>query len=248
MNRVGVGLLLLILASGCFSKPADDTKSPPDSEPPQVIDAQPGEASPPVPPTEQPAAEEQPEAGLHSPVQAEVTVVDLKGQPLANILPIATANPNAWDNPIATGGPTDNEGKTRIVVPVGEWLCLRAWDPSLRYFANNYYEILPVLGDHIEPMTIIMAQSASFELRLLRADGQPVASETVRLVLFHPSQGPWWPAENTSGAEGKVRFDAVPPGQFLMRLEAAGGGQIDIPDVTLPPGSSVKMGDVTLQS
>ncbi|MCL4217428.1 MAG: hypothetical protein KJ052_10560, partial [Candidatus Hydrogenedentes bacterium] len=219
-----------------------------DIEPPRTIDAQPGETSPPTSPAEQPEAQEQPEASPGSPVQAEVTVVDLKGQPLANILPIATANPNAWDNPIATGGPTDSEGKTRIVVPVGEWLCLRAWDPSLRYFANNYYEILPVLGDHIEPMTIIMAQSASFELRLLRADGQPAANETVRLVLFHPSQGPWWPAESTSDAEGKVRFDAVPPGQFLMRLEATGGGQIDIPDVTLPPGSSVKMGDVTLQS
>jgi len=180
-------------------------------------------------------------------ITARVRVVDMDGQPLPGMTPIATAQANAFDAPVATGPPTSADGTSSIALPAGGWLCVRAWDPNRRTFANNYFDVLPNPGERIEDMDVMMAPGASLEAVLVSPEGNPAASENVGLMMFHPTKGPWWPGEADSDADGHVRFDCVPAGKYTVKLKAIHSGQIEIGDVTLAPGGHTDLGTVTLR-
>jgi hypothetical protein len=90
-----------------------------------------------------------------------------------------------------------------------------------------------------------MAKAASLHALLLRPDGAPAANETVRLMMFHPKRGPWWPGEAKTNDGGAVAFDRVPPGMFAVQMECP-SGRLRAEDVTLLPGESGDLGPITL--
>jgi len=176
-----------------------------------------------------------------------MVVVDLGGNPLVGMIPIATRQPNAFDQPIARGEPTGNDGKGSVSLPANEKLCVRAWDPSLRYFTNNYFDVLPGGAETTELMKIVMVPGASLDMIVTDPSGAPVANTEIALMMSHPSEGPWWPDQAQTDARGAAHFPAVPPGQFTVMLKTPGKGQIEIPQVSLPPGGKADLGTVKLQ-
>jgi hypothetical protein len=200
----------------------------------------------------QPAPASPPKSATHARpaathITARVRVVDVDGQPLPGMTPIATVQANAFDAPVATGPPTGADGVSSIALPAGGWLCVRAWDPNRRMFANNYFDVLPGDGERVEDMDVVMAPGASLEVALVSPEGTLAASENVGLMMFHPTKGPWWPGEADTDANGHVRFDCVPAGKYTIKLKALRSGQIEVGEVTLSPGGSTDLGTVTLR-
>ncbi len=178
---------------------------------------------------------------------ARVTVVDLDGNPLPNMLPIATKKPNAFDKPIATGQPTGADGRGYVTVPTDDWVYVRAWDPTNRMFANNYFDVLPGKAETTEEMQVVMVPGAFLTAELVDGHGAPFADTQVGMMMSHPTRGPWWPAESKTNLAGKVVFGPVPAGKYQITLETAAGQQIELPEVSLPPGGSADIGPVSLQ-
>ncbi|MCK5861088.1 MAG: hypothetical protein KAH38_01295, partial [Candidatus Hydrogenedentes bacterium] len=100
-------------------------------------------------------------------IHAALQVVTLSGEALSGMLPIATLQPNAFDAPIATGKPTDTTGKSSLRFPIDQKAALRAWDPDLLYFPNNFYEVLPQSGIIEKTLVISMVKSASIDAVLI---------------------------------------------------------------------------------
>ncbi len=178
---------------------------------------------------------------------ARMRVVDLHGSPMANMMPIASIQPNAFDEPIAQGTLTGADGLTTLAIPSEKTLCLRAWDPTRRTFANNYYEVLPGEASETELMEITMVPGCALEAELHAPDGSPIANENVGLMMFHPTRGAWWPDEADSDTKGRVRFPCVPPGRFVLKLKAASGPQVELPETPFPPSGTTNLGVVALQ-
>lgn len=201
-------------------------------------------ARPAAAPTPTPA----PTAKAANPIIVPIKVVGLDKQPLANMMPIATSQPNAFNKPVAKGELTNVEGRSSIALTNGQHVYLRAWDPTRRMFANNYFEVFAG-GTAVpkNPLTVVMASGAALEVTLLKPDHKPAANADVGLMMFHPQKGPWWPDETHTNAQGVARFPSIPPGKFTIKLKAAGAGQIEIPDVALPPAGSTNLGAVILQ-
>ncbi|MCX5757789.1 MAG: hypothetical protein NTU83_04655 [Candidatus Hydrogenedentes bacterium] len=63
--------------------------------------------------------------------------MDLEGKPVRGMIPIATREANAFDEPLVRGEPTKEDGSSVFVIPSDQRLFLRMWDPALRHFANN---------------------------------------------------------------------------------------------------------------
>ena len=187
---LAAGLVLLLSACGGSDTPTAKVEPVP--------------AEVPAAPTPAPAAEEARPAPTS--LFASVQVVDLGGTPLPNMAPIATKEPNAFDTPVATGSATDSAGRGTIRVPTTEHLYLRAFDPALNYFPNNFYEVLPGGGKIEGELVIQMVPAASLSVQLILPDNQPAADMAVGLMLYHPTRGPWWPAEALSNADGFVTF------------------------------------------
>ena len=181
------------------------------------------------------------------PVVARVRVVDLDGRPLANMTPIATRRPNAFDEPVAHGELTGPDGRGSVVLPPGQRLSVRAWDPALKLFSNNYYDVMPDAGTQTELMTLVMVPSASLGAALVGADGARAANTRVRLMMSHPTEGPWWPDRADTDETGAVRFPSLPAGIYTIRIEAEDAGQLEIPEVDLPPGGRTDLGTLALQ-
>mgnify|MGYP003735406325 CR=1 FL=1 len=202
-----------------------------------------------VPEPEDASAEARPAntAAPVSGVYAAVTVVDLEGQPLAGMTPIATTNANAFDAPVAVGHATDDAGKSALVLPRDVRVYVRAWDPDRRYFANNYYDIPPAVGDRTEDMHFSMVQGASLEVRFVTPDGTSVANTNVGLMMLHPAKGPWWPDECDTDGSGAAVFASVPAGRFTCRFKAAGAGEVEIADVELDVGGHTNLGQVVVR-
>ena len=95
---------------------------------------------------------------------ARVRVVNMDGQPLPNMMPIAAKQPNAFEKPIAQGALTDADGKGVVVIPQDEWLYVRAWDPTRRVFANNFFDVLPGNATQTDEMVITMVPGASLAM------------------------------------------------------------------------------------
>ena len=223
--RTAAWALAMLTILGCGQDSPSDLEPAPASPPESAAPAQPGTSH----------------------ITARVRVVDMAGQPLPGMTPIATTQANAFDAPVAAGPPTDANGVSGIVLPAGGWLCVRAWDPSRGMFANNYFDVLPGDGEQVEDMDMMMAPGASLEAVLLASDGTPAASENVGLMMFHPAKGPWWPGEADTDANGHVRFESIPPGRYTVKLKALRSGQVEIGEVSLSPGGSTDLGTVRLR-
>lgn len=243
MRSLVLTLVVALAAAGCGdpAKPAD-TPAPPPAQAPAA--PTPAEAPPAPAPVPENAAAPATEAGF---VHATVQVVDLAGKPLAGMAPIVTHQPNAFDKPVAMGDPTDTAGMGTIRFENKEHLYLRAWDPTLDYFPNNFYEVLPGGSSVEETLTIQMVGASGLEAQLFLPDGQPAASQTVALMLSHATRGPWWPAQATSDAEGVVRFPNLPAGEFVLSFKVTAGPKLEVRETPLPPGSTVNLGAVKLQ-
>ena len=209
-----------------------------------------GEDEPaPAPPPPQPAAQQplqEPQYNEDGMLLGRVRVVDLDGNPVEGMTPIATARPNAFDTPISQGAPTDARGEGALWLPPDGRVFVRAWDPSLERFANNFYDVMPADGPETDLMTIQMVEGCTVSLLVTDAQGQPLANTEIELMMLHPSQGPWWPARGVTDATGAIRFDSVPAGQYGFRIEAEGHA-LDLPAKTLPPAGTVDFGELSLQ-
>jgi len=178
---------------------------------------------------------------------AKMRVVSLSGEPVPGVAPIATLEPNAFDTPIATGALTDARGMAEIRFPSAQKVALRAWDPELRLFPNNFLEVLPGAGVISETLEITMVRAGILFAVLKMPDGQPAAGENAGIMLFHPVYGPWWPAESTTNAQGEVVFDSIPPGQFVLRLKVASGPSVEVAETYIAPGEPTSLGTIHLQ-
>lgn len=174
-------------------------------------------------------------------------VVDMEGKPTAGILPIATKQPNAFDAPVAKGELTGADGQTSIVIPSDQWLYVRAWDPAKKLFANNFYEVLPGETLSSEQLQIVMLPAATLELEVMADDGGIVAGQPIGMMMSHPTRGPWWPSETTTDAEGKARFESIPPGEYSITIELRDGRHTDLPATMLLPAKATNLGPVILR-
>lgn len=242
MKRYMFAVWMVLFAAGCDGPEETAAPSP---ETPTVSEAAPApEAPATAPATAEPTPQPAPPTGF---VSASVQVVDLAGKPLMGMAAIVTRQPNAFDQPVAMGDPTDANGMGTIRFENNEHLYLRAWDPLLGYFPNNFYEILPGGSVVKETLTIEMVPSAGLEAQLVLPDGQPAANQTVEIMLSHATRGPWWPARGQADAEGVVRFPNLPAGEFLLEFRVPAGAALQVTETPLPPGELVNLGALNLQ-
>ncbi|MBX7255290.1 MAG: hypothetical protein K1Y02_02920 [Candidatus Hydrogenedentes bacterium] len=223
-------VLLVVLITACSPAPPAPTDKPVESQAP----------------TQQSPVSPVPAASSQTTL-ARVRVVDMEGRPLVNMMPIASKEPNAFGKPIAQGALTDVDGRGVVSIPAEQWLYVRAWDPTRRVFANNYFDVLPGNANQTEEMVITMVPGASLSMELVTPEGRPVAEENVGVMLFHPTRGPWWPDEADSDKEGRVVFPSLPPGKFTVKLKTISGLTLDLPEVVLPPNGKTDLGEVALQ-
>jgi hypothetical protein len=148
---------------------------------------------------------------------------------------------------VATGSATDASGTGTIRFPADENLFLRAWDPGLNYFPNNFYEVLPGGGAVEETLVIQMVPASSLSVQLLLPGDVLAADTKVGLMLFHPTRGPWWPTEAKTNADGFVTFDHLPAGQYVLRFKTESGAKLEHPETALPPAEVVDLGVISLQ-
>jgi len=213
------------------------------------------QSTPPPEPKTSPPATTQPEESAKEPavtppsgmLEATVRVIDLDGAPLAHMAPIATREPNAFDTPVATGSATGPDGMGTIRFAGDQHLFLRAWDPGLTYFPNNFYEVLPGGNTIDSQLTVQMAPAASLEAQFVLPSGEPAANQPVGLMLMHPTRGPWFPAESQTDAGGNAEFTHLPAGSYVMRFKVESGPRLEYPETPLPPGNSVNLGVLALQ-
>ncbi len=175
-----------------------------------------------------------------------IRAVTLEGAPLPAMLPIATRKANAFDPPLSTGDLTDEDGRSQLLLPQGEQVYVRAWDPSFGYFANNYFTVLPNPGEATDEMVVTMAKSATLSAHVTLPNGEPIAHEEVSLLLTYPTQGPWWPKKALSDDTGIVIFDGLPPGEYILRFETPQGHALEVPRTFLAPGKNTDIPNIAL--
>lgn len=234
-------------AAPAVPKPAAASKPVVASEP-QIEEAQSISEAQPVDASAAPADAPSPTPSLPAGdmVLAHVEVVDQSGAPLAGMAPIVTRQPNAFDEPVSSGTLTGADGLGAVRAPANEHLYLRAWDPQQRYFANNYYDLLPGGGGETDTLRVTMVEAGGFTAIAQNADGTPLAGEELRALLIHPVAGPWWPAKATTDANGKATFGPVPPGSYAIRMGLPEAAPKDLPTLTMAPGELADAGTVTL--
>lgn len=204
-----------------------------------------GGSKPQPQPPPQPKATAPAAATANDPMRVSVIVLGLDGKPLDNMIPIAAAQPNAFDKPVAQGPPTNMEGKAEFSVPGDRKLFIRAWDPSLQMFGNNYLELAPEPGTRTDLLKLTMVPGASLDAVLLLPDKTPAANTDVAIMMFHPTEGPWWPDKGRTDANGAMHFPALPAGQFGLRIKTS-AGSAEVPSVNLPPMGKANLGNIIL--
>ena len=180
-------------------------------------------------------------------ILVRIRAVDRAGNPIAGITPIASKQPNAFDPPIEQGEPTPPSGISSVTIPAGQRLFVRAWDPSLKRFANNYLEVHADSGGVTEQTDIVMVDSGALSMTLFGPDQAPVSGKDVTMMMAHPTEGPWWPGKGKTDAAGVVYFDQVPPGTYNVQVNDPSTGFLkNLDGITLLPGQQVNAGDVVL--
>jgi hypothetical protein len=220
------GVILALLAVAACGKPEPPAKAPAPATPP------------PAPKAEAPASQ-----GVYAPM----TTVDFQGKPVPGMVPIATNSANAFDEPIAHGNPTDEKGKSSLTLPQETHLFVRAWDPQMKMFAENFYEMPAMKGTSTDAMTVTMVPAAAAEAAVFGPDGKPLPNADVHLMLIHPKRGPWWPARGTTDSAGLARFAPVPPGEFVLDFNVEGVGKAEMPVTFLPPTRNTPLGAIHLK-
>ena len=177
-----------------------------------------------------------------------VKIVDLEGNPLPNTVPVAVAQPNAFEKPVALGEPANDKGEATLYIPPDKRLYIRGWDFSNQMFANNYYDVFP--GPVTEPgvMKLVMVLGGTLRAELITPDGTPVAAEKVALMMYHPTNGPWWPTEATTDQKGVVVFGPVPAGIFSMKLRTDSAASAETGQITIQPNGLQDLGRLTCRS
>lgn len=229
-------LLSLILYS-CGSKSTENqtTLSPPEktsveNTPPTITEKQPAQFS---------------NTETANPwVVGKITILNSAGMPLENMAGIATEKPNAFDEPIARGNLSGPDGVSTIQIPKNKGVFIRAWDPILHYFPNNYFEIPPTDADSLEDMQVLMLEASIIELQLFDKDDQPVVNENVGLMMYHPKLGPWWPCDGHTDETGNIQFRPVPAGMYNLRLKTERGMILEIKEIKIAPATTVNLGKI----
>jgi hypothetical protein len=205
--------------------------------------------APPAPNVQTPstATPEKGSAQENSTVTAHIITEDLQHRPLGKMIPIVTRQPNAFDQPISHGEPTNANGEGSVVFSPAEHVYLRAWDPAIQSFANNFYEILP--GSEMDPTPLKVQMVPGARLSALLRTDDPKASQntSIALKMSHPTRGPWWPAQANSDEKGFVEFPKVPAGKFDIVIEAPSGAKAQLDGVMLSPDGNIDLGEVTLR-
>jgi hypothetical protein len=222
--------------------------------PPAAAEVPPAAAEAPTPPASPAPTPDANAATVPAPTPppgAKVTrawlqIVDLEGKPLAGMAPIVTRQPNAFDEPVATSGLTGPDGKGYVEFVATEHLYLRAWDPQLNWFPNNYFDVHPNSGDLATDLQVVMVPAAALESQVFNHEGEPLPNVRVRMMLILPSRGPWWPVEATSDAEGMIYFNHVPAGIYSL-VFTSDKGQAVVDQVSFTPKKTVDLGVLTLQ-
>lgn len=250
MRTAGSAIWLLACLVLCAACSCRDREQPAPASSPIAPVVQPPEAPPtPQAPTIPPASASVEGEATKSEafLTAKMRVASLAGEPLAGMAPIATLQPNAFDKPIATGALTNAEGLGEIRFPADQKVALRAWDPELGYFPNNFLEVMPNTGVITEVLEVTMVQAGIVFVVLKLPDGSPVRNENAGIMLFHSVYGPWWPSDSYTNAQGEVVFPSVPPGKFVLRLKIASGPSIEVAETYIAPGEPTNLGTIQLQ-
>lgn len=231
-------LLAAIVVTGCGAPAPEPPPAPKAAAPPA-----PAASIPESPPPNTPAS-------LPMPADAAVAVVravDLDGKPLAGMAPMVTTDQNAFNPPLAAGEPTGPDGRGAVPVPPGKHVFVRAWDPELRYFPNNVYSVHMQTGERSEEMTVQMIRSGTVAGAVFGPDGAPLANAEIRMMMVHPSQGPWWPARTLSDGDGIAVFERVPAGRYIVQIHDTAGRGKEYPEIEVQPEGITNLGRVALQ-
>lgn len=239
-NTIGyISILILILIfSSCGKKTTETKTTPPEPEKRAPVSTQPTTQ-------EKRTSTQSSTSGTHSPwVIGKITIIDSTGKPLENMAGIATEKPNAFDEPIARGNLSGPDGVSTIQIPKNRAVFIRAWDPILRYFPNNYFEIPATDADYLEDMQVLMLEASSIEFQLSDKDNQPVQNENIGLMMLHPKLGPWWPCDGHTDKTGNALFKPVPAGMYNLRIKTERGMILEIKEIKIPPASSLNLGKI----
>ena len=243
-----LGILLPALLAACGGEEKPDPPPPQETTPPKP--EAPAEETP-VSPAQEPAPQAEPDPAEKvetAEITAPVRVIDLAGKPLSAMAPIACTKPNAFTQPLRTGPLTNEQGRSEVTFPGDRKLYLRAWDPDTRYFSNNFQTYLGTGAEVRDIVELVMVEGARLTAILASPDRQPLAEQEVRLMMAHPTQGPWWPARTTTDTGGVADFGTVPAGRFLLEIRSQAGYGRQIPETGLLPGRDVDLGLVVLNA
>jgi len=243
-------LMLALLGAGCGSGEPAPTAAPEPEPAPAPVSAEPAppaEADPEEADPEEAATDEGKTDTEAGELTCYLTVVDLAGKPLARMAPILSRTPNALDEPLAIGPPTEADGTGSVRATVEGTVFLRAWDPELDLYPNNFYEILQTSGTVARDMTITMVPASNLAVRVFAPNGTPLADATLHLMLIHPERGPWWPSETTTNRGGMAIFEKIPPGSFSLVFRDESGRTRELGMTNLPPAGLAQVGEVRLQ-
>lgn len=195
-----------------------------------------------VPPPAPPAA-----PSAENRMIVSMTVTDLQGKPLAGMNPMVTTRPNAFDKPVAVGSLTDANGKGTVQFPSSQTLFIRAWDPNLNWFPNNFFEVPASTGVASSEAAITMVAAAAVEAQFTLPDGSPVASQSVAMMMIQAEWGPWWPAQSVTDPNGRAQFSNVPPGVYSLQFKLDAGPAGAREKVEIRPGAQVDLAIIPLQ-
>lgn len=248
-----LGLVILVTTAtlaGCGA-PEDAPEAeapvhPPDDSPEEPVEAVPLDEEAELGPAEELDLRDQDgESSGAEHLELPVRVVDLAGNPLPNMQPIANRQRNAWDDPVSSGDLTNGEGWGALALPPDGLFYVRAWDPTQRYHPNNFLSVHASPDIELEPVTVTMVEAARLEARLVDESEAPLEDEPAELLLFHPDEGPWWPARTQTGPDGRVEFEQIPPGEYRVQI-AGPPGRVELSEVPIRPGGSVDLGVLRL--
>ena len=96
-------------------------------------------------------------------------------------------------------------------------------------------------------LELVMVPGSAIRATFADADGQPLSSREVRMMMNHPSRGPWWPSAATTDEHGGTVFNHIPAGRFVLDFETAGGLRRQVPETSLPVGIEVDLGLVVIE-